>query len=763
MFGVGLLSIFLISSICFGQVAIEGFVVDAKTYEPIVGAEVVFKLFEGGKFVSEERISTDGNGYYIAKFDSVLILNQLKVLIIAMKGGYKDFKKEVDLNKEFVKLDLYMLPLEYTLDTVTVEASKTFLIPTYRLQAIDLQNLPILVETDVLRSVWFLPGITGQNDLTSSFSIRGGDPNYNIILIDGIRMLNPYHFGGLASAINPDIVGNINLFTGAYPPDYSGTISGIVDISTKELNISRFSLNASLSFLSSKLSINLPISSLGFISGFRRTYYDIFGFPYYFWDFHLKTFYELGKSKFRFFTYLSRDVFEFLKYERFSEWRRKVKDKPLTWGNSIYGLRWIYKDRKIKTEILVYFTSFITQADAQVDWVDHWSGIVEKQEVAYVGNRVINYGGKFNLYFTDEAIDLSSNLNFELLNLKYVWDINFESLSGLVDPPQEVFFDFAPPVFNYIWRSWTAGGFLNLKFKTKYKFYTDLGLRTDYLRWLDKAILTPYVKIGHLYGSVDIFLALKRNYQMLVEFGERLRGEIYSEFKLSFPTERNAYPYSTDLCFGAEHNDPSGKLNIKGEIYWQKRLRVQYINEIDLNKNFYEETSLGLDVFLKSTYSKFYSTISYSFNRVIREQEGAKFPGNYDLRHNLKIFTAVNLSANANLSLSWIFNSGLPYSKPSLLEMALKETPHYFGAKQPIHIYLNSFRNSSYHRLDVTFKYRFNAKVGDSIIMIEPFLTVINLYARKNKIFLGFDERVYDESYFDGFPFSAIIGFNFSL
>jgi hypothetical protein len=82
---------------------------------------------------------------------------------------------------------------------------------------------------------------------------------------------------------------------------------------------------------------------------------------------------------------------------------------------------------------------------------------------------------------------------------------------------------------------------------------------------------------------------------------------------------------------------------------------------------------------------------------------------------------------------------------------------------EPIYIYLNNFREQNHHRLDVTLKSKFNIKVYGKDLEIEPFLTVINLYARKNRTLIGYDERTYEEEYFDGFPFSAVVGFNFNF
>lgn len=765
--------IFLIGAffeIGLSQVSIEGFIFDAKTFESVKEAELTVRLMRRDKIVFESYMLSDKNGYYVFKFDSSVISNT-KALILVRKQGYRDFYKEIEFRNSVVLLNVYLYPLEYWLDTIKVEAGKMILsrIPTFTLKSSDMNSLPIIVETDVLRSIRFLPGVVGETDLNSRFSIRGVDPGYNVVLIDGVRILNPYHFGGITSAINSDIVNSINLFTGAYPVEYSGTISGIIDVRTREIDTSRIRLSGNLSLLSSSVNLNLPILKSGLISGFRRTYYDIFALPYYFYDFYLKASHGLGKSSgyrnyISFLVYLSRDIYDIFKWDS----GIKVKNEPLAWGNLLSYFRLAHRYNNIEGEILLYLTSFTTQVDSRIDRIVGAGIRIADDEIVYVNNKIANYGFKFCFNVNFEKIGFTFGLNSEKLDLKYNWNIKSRSLSDLVGNPYEVFFDFAPSIFNYRWGSKITSGYLNLNFKLPFSVELNAGLKGDYISWWDKVVLNPYFRVDYFYKLANIFLIFRRNYQAMIKFGERQRGDPFSEFKLPFPAKETMYPYSNDLEVGFEVNNFVKGLNLKAEFYWKEAHSIPYISDIDLNEYFYDENSMGFDFFARIFRKRYNLGLSYTFGKVIRKQEGARFPGNYDLRHNIKAFASVNLNNRTELSLSWVFNSGLPYSKPYFVNTSrywygLSPNENSEKLDTPIYIYLNNYRSPYYHRLDLTIKYYFLVKVFNLNGKFGIYLTVVNLYAKRNKIFMGFDERVYKELYYEGFPLAAIIGLSFSF
>ena len=100
------------------------------------------------------------------------------------------------------------------------------------------------------KSAITLPGATGgvegliktlvgsNNELTSQYSVRGGNYDENLIYINGFEIYRPYLIRngeqeGL-SFINPELVKNIDFYTGGFQAKYGDKISSVLDIQYKK-------------------------------------------------------------------------------------------------------------------------------------------------------------------------------------------------------------------------------------------------------------------------------------------------------------------------------------------------------------------------------------------------------------------------------------------------------------------------------------------------------------------------------------------------
>ena len=90
--------------------------------------------------------------------------------------------------------------------------------------------LPSLGEADIFRSLQLLPGVSGTNDATSGLFVRGGTPDEDLVLLDGMTVYHVDHFFGVFSAFNADAIKDVQLFKSAYPARYGGRTSSVVDM-----------------------------------------------------------------------------------------------------------------------------------------------------------------------------------------------------------------------------------------------------------------------------------------------------------------------------------------------------------------------------------------------------------------------------------------------------------------------------------------------------------------------------------------------------
>ena len=80
-----------------------------------------------------------------------------------------------------------------------------------------IQVLPSLAGPDIFRSLQLLPGVSGTNDATSGLFVRGGTPDENLVLLDGMTVYHVDHFFGIFSAFNADAIKDVELYKAAYP------------------------------------------------------------------------------------------------------------------------------------------------------------------------------------------------------------------------------------------------------------------------------------------------------------------------------------------------------------------------------------------------------------------------------------------------------------------------------------------------------------------------------------------------------------------
>ena len=98
-----------------------------------------------------------------------------------------------------------------------------------------IKNTPaILGEADILKTIQLMPGVQAGTEGFSGLYVRGGGPDQNLILLDGIPIYNADHMLGVFSIFTPEAMKKVTLFKGSFPARYGGRLSSIVDIRTND-------------------------------------------------------------------------------------------------------------------------------------------------------------------------------------------------------------------------------------------------------------------------------------------------------------------------------------------------------------------------------------------------------------------------------------------------------------------------------------------------------------------------------------------------
>ena len=279
---------------------IRGTVVDAASGEALEAA--VVQLWGSSRLV---RSDADGSFQLSAVPAGARIL-------LTRRLGYAADRTSISVHSGDTTATLIrMLPVAATLGAVTVRPIAPERDEFERAATPDMQSIsslmvrssPVAVEADVLRAVPLLPGIVARSDRSTGFSAEGGEEDQNLVLLDGIPIFNPDHFGGLFGTFIDGAVDRVELQQAGFPARYGGRMSSVLDVKSAEAGREGMHGSANLSLLSSSV-----VEGGAFAGGRgswnvagRRTYADLLAraftkqsLPYHFYDLQAHGSYEAG-------------------------------------------------------------------------------------------------------------------------------------------------------------------------------------------------------------------------------------------------------------------------------------------------------------------------------------------------------------------------------------------------------------------------------------------------------------------------------------
>jgi outer membrane receptor protein involved in Fe transport len=132
---------------------------------------------------------------------------------------------------------------------------------------------------NVFRTLQTLPGIAATTEFDSRISVRGGSPDENLTIMDGVEIHNPYRLFGLTSAFNPETVRGFDLYAGAFSAKYGDRLSSLLVVENRPgTDEARLSGSAAMSLTDANAVVegHLPGPQTGsWIVTARRTYYDL--------------------------------------------------------------------------------------------------------------------------------------------------------------------------------------------------------------------------------------------------------------------------------------------------------------------------------------------------------------------------------------------------------------------------------------------------------------------------------------------------------
>ncbi|MGD9931608.1 MAG: TonB-dependent receptor plug domain-containing protein [Mangrovibacterium sp.] len=135
-------------------------------------------------------------------------------------------------------------------------------------------HLPRVDDSDLLTALSLIPGVNFLGGQSSGISIRGSSPSENLILLDGIPVLETSHLFGNLSVLNAKFITQAFVSRGAFDATYGERTSGIVELTGRSSYL-KPGLDLSANLLNVSAAANLPISQKISVSGaYRKSYID---------------------------------------------------------------------------------------------------------------------------------------------------------------------------------------------------------------------------------------------------------------------------------------------------------------------------------------------------------------------------------------------------------------------------------------------------------------------------------------------------------
>ena len=405
---------------------ISGYVTDAKSQETLLGASIYDASTMKGTV-------TNDFGYYTLKFPEGKV--DFRVSFV----GYDPYQFVFLLTKDTV----INIPLtqanELSEVTVTARAIESNVkgaqMSTIELPVTQLKKVPALFgESDVIKALQLLPGVQSGTEGSAGMYVRGGGPDENLILLDGVPLYNVNHAAGFFSAFNSDAIKNVTLYKGNFPARFGGRLSSVVDVRMKDGDMYEYHGNFSIGLIAAKVNVEGPIvkGKTSFNLSFRRTYYDLFTAPlinyitkkengksnsawggYYFYDLNLKVNHKFSDKDRLFLSVYSGDdkVYAHVKLKddySSSSYGQMLSteniDVDWKWGNRVAALRW---NHIIRPNLFMNITGAYTQ-------YRHYLGAEISNESSYqMMGQEMTYSENMSLGLNSGIYDVSGKADFD--------------------------------------------------------------------------------------------------------------------------------------------------------------------------------------------------------------------------------------------------------------------------------------------------------------------------------------------------------------
>lgn len=756
---------------------LSGYITDKENGEVLLGATV---------FIKEKAVGTVTNvyGFYSISLSSGTYTVRYSYM------GYNVNEITIVVQNSDITVNMELQSSSVLLDEVVVTGEKQNANITRNEMSVekmgsdDIRKIPALMgEVDVIKAIQLLPGVQAPSEGSSGFSVRGGNLDQNLVLLDEANVYNASHLMGFFSVFNNDVIKDLQLYKGDIPARYGGRLSSVLDIHMREGNTKQFSGQGGVGVISSRLTLEGPIlnDKIAFVLSGRRTYVDLF-LPFaanpnvrqstlFFYDLNAKLNYRIDDNNHVFLSgYFGRDVFG-------------SDDFRMGYGNATTTVRWnhLFSKKLFSNLSLVYSNYYYSLGTPRGDansflWEAGLNDVAVKYDFTYFATPsvTLNYGFENIVRVFKPGLVRGLGNNAAISSIKIPLN---RSLEGGV----------------YLGAEYEVNALLSIKAGMRNALFGNFGNTATYTYGNDSEILDTSSHNGGVYNGLMRWeprmginlklsesMSIKASYARTTQFVQMARNSSSgTPLDVWFSASPNVKPQTGDqVALGVFHNFFQNKIKASAEVYYKwmnNAIDFKDDAQLLLNKHiegelcFGEAWAYGAEFMLKYQFNKLDGWLSYTYSHTEQKMVGINdekpYIAPYDKPHDISFIINYQITKRLSLGATWVYSKGLPATFPQGMA-------EFMGQYVPLYSGRNQQRYPDYHRMDLSLNWdnktgtihRWNNRKFESSWN----LSIYNVYNRHNAWAINFEQEndrpnvIYAEKTYL-FPILPTVTFNFKF
>ena len=708
--------------------SVGGTITDKSSGEPLIGATV---MLEGTRLGAR----TNKSGFY-----SIQNVPVGEYTVIARYMGYiqSSQKLSVKANNKNLRVNIELTPDAIMTEGVQVVADREverreISISKVNIPVAQIKDIRVGGESDLFRSLQFLPGVLTSSQISSGLYVRGGSPDQNLVLLDGATIYNPSHLFGFYSTFNTNAIKDVEFIKGGFDAEYGGRLSSVLNVTQKDGNRKEVCGDVTIGLISTQGGIEIPVGNGSmFVSG-RRTYLDLMmpvfdlltdaPLPdFYFYDINAKITQDFGDNdRVSISGFLGKDILDFSGFST---------DMIMDVGNRLLAGRWthIYSNNFFSNVVFNYSKyhnrfrggqtdyNFVLDnsieditAKAQFEW------LLGEESAIKFGGEVSKINFSFLMNFTGDTTETTQG-NYGMINL-FMPDWNYSA--------------FAQTKFNLMDYLSFQGGLRGYFFYMNNSFKLDPRLALRYMLTGDIALKAAWgiyhqsLRIAGIpnFNIVDAWLPSDTS----VDVSKA------THYILSIETK----PFEgIDINFDIYYKDMRniGELN---QMAMMLGLSAEKVTDVLFIGNAY---SYGAEIFIQKQAGRLTGWLGYGFGKIYAQFDsvnyGSTFHPKYDRTHDFKIVTQCKLFNNWETGGTFTFQTGQSYTGATSRGDVLLPG-HTRGASKTAMSDLYGLRLPSSHQLNLYLAYTFKMFGKQARAVLD----VYNVYNRRDILMRIYNTR----------------------